>query len=163
MRPIRERENQAMPDVFNALPSRNASPPSRASSRASAASSSSSPTPMVSSDPQTFRVGMFTYNLEDERCGVPASVARKLVHKLGKVPSCEDFTDASPLPGLPPLPSFGFEHLRETTGLVPLRRNSDWLVLEDRMSSVGLWSRPSTSHVPMRRVASIITNSSSSI
>ena len=26
---------------------------------------------------------MFTYNLEDDRCGVPASVARKLVHKLG--------------------------------------------------------------------------------
>ena len=97
---------------------------------------------------------MFTYNLEDDRCGVPASVARKLVHKLGKVPSHADFADDSPLPGLPPLALLR-RCSTPTAGLVPARKNSDWLVMEERMSSVGLWSRPSTSHDSMRRVASL--------
>ena len=106
------------------------------------------------SDPQLMRVGMFTYDLESDRSGVPASVARKLLHKLGRVPTIDQMTDSAPLPQLPPLAQVGSEHLRETIGLIPLRTRTEWLVMEEKMSSVGLWSTSSVSQ-PVRRSTSL--------
>ena len=100
------------------------------------------------------RVGMFTYDLESDRSGVPASVARKLLHKLGRVPTIEQIADSAPLPQLPPLAQVGSEHLRETIGLIPLRTRTEWLVMEEKMSSVGLWSTSSVSK-PLQRSTSL--------
>ena len=58
----------------------------------------------------TIRVGTCTYNLDDERSGVPASVARKLLHEqelAGKslsevdLPSPRTFISSRPLTPLP--------------------------------------------------------------
>ena len=106
------------------------------------------------SDSQLMRVGMFTYDLESDRSGVPASVARKLLHKLGRVPTIEQIADSAPLPQLPPLAQVGSEHLRETIGLIPLRTRTEWLVMEEKMSSVGLWSTSSVSK-PLQRSTSL--------
>lgn len=94
---------------------------------------------------------MFTYNLDDDRSGVPASVARKLVHKLGRMPTVEEFNYTAPLPTLPALLPNVPPKRRETIGLLRERKGSDWL-MDERISSLGLWSSP---HSTMQRSASL--------
>ena len=149
--PIRSLADEVDMDPLMFMP---AGTPTR--SRVTFATPSGSPSKGATSrsDSQTFRVGMFTYNLEDDRSGVSASVARKLVHKLGKVPTAEECADSSALPELPPRSPRGYEHRVETIGLVPLRTSSQWLVMEEKISAVGLWSLPNSSST-MRRSSSL--------
>ena len=102
------------------------------------------------------RVGNHTYVLDDERSGVPASVARKLLQKLGQVPTQSDFATSTPLPAMPRLPPVPPVAMRPFRGLLPPRSTTvEWLSRDcsPSISSVGLW--PGLSSSPIRRYHSL--------
>ena len=100
-----------------------------------------------SNDPPLLRVGSCTYKLDDDRSGIPAAVARKLMLEQRanagheRLPSPRTFTSRRSLPTLPTSPEKTSICLQQTSGLLPAHLSG-----ED-MSSVGLWSSPQHSAV----------------